>query len=265
MPFIGPYEICIILFPNSVQFFPILNILKFPFFATYHNFTVKECAARCFPLFFEHKWPLYLYTFFHSTTTAPYVIGRSADFASFSGSCFNLLELFERWVGVLVKWQHMISCISLHEGSSTDQDLLSGVVLVFDLFAQFSFRNLQVLPHITAVLEEGQVAIFDPDQLGEKAQQMGYTYITLFPLFLFLALCLNDCFNDKWASPQQEMHKLLLGLASCERVIALIRAVWSVMLALRGLFSSMLYQVLSPSMSLVFNLKGSHFFVSIIC
>lgn len=51
LPFVGPDEICIILFPNSVQFFPILNVLKCPFFTTYHNFTVRMRAARYFPCF----------------------------------------------------------------------------------------------------------------------------------------------------------------------------------------------------------------------
>lgn len=38
------------------------------------------------------------------------------------------------------------------------------------LFAEVSLRNLQVLSHLPTVLEQGQVAILDPNQLGERKQ-----------------------------------------------------------------------------------------------
>lgn len=53
----------------------------------------------------------------------------------------------------------------------THQDLLAGIVLTLYLFAQVSLRNLQVLPHLAAILEEGQVAILDPDQLADRKQE----------------------------------------------------------------------------------------------
>lgn len=51
-------------------------------------------------------------------------------------------------------------------GRSTDLDLLSIFTPVYDFLAQVSFRNLQVLPHISTVLQEGQVAVVDADQLS---------------------------------------------------------------------------------------------------
>lgn len=51
-------------------------------------------------------------------------------------------------------------------GRGTDQDLLSIFILGHDFLPQFSFRNLQVLPHLAAVLQEGQVAVVDADQLS---------------------------------------------------------------------------------------------------
>ena len=56
-------------------------------------------------------------------------------------------------------------------GDGTDQDFLSGFVLVLYLSAQVSLGNLQVLSHLPAVLEQGQVAILDPNQLGEGTRQ----------------------------------------------------------------------------------------------
>lgn len=53
--------------------------------------------------------------------------------------------------------------------ASTDQDLLSGLVLVLDVLPQVSVGDLQILPHLAVVVEEGQVAIRDPDQLREEA------------------------------------------------------------------------------------------------
>lgn len=54
------------------------------------------------------------------------------------------------------------------EARGTDQDLLSGFMLALDLFAQVSLGDLQVLSHVPAVLEQGQVAFLDPDQLGRR-------------------------------------------------------------------------------------------------
>lgn len=54
----------------------------------------------------------------------------------------------------------------VESGSATDQDLLSSVTLAGDLLPQVSLRNLQVLPHLSAVLQEGQVAVRDADQLS---------------------------------------------------------------------------------------------------
>lgn len=51
-------------------------------------------------------------------------------------------------------------------GRSTDQDLLSIFTLGDDFLPQVSFRNLQVLPHLSTVLQEGQVAVVDADQLS---------------------------------------------------------------------------------------------------
>lgn len=53
-------------------------------------------------------------------------------------------------------------------GRSTDQDLLSIITLMEDFLPQVSFRNLQVLPHFSAVLQEGQVAVVDANQLSES-------------------------------------------------------------------------------------------------
>lgn len=52
----------------------------------------------------------------------------------------------------------------------TDQDLLSGFVLALYLFAQVSVGDLQILSHLAVVVEEGQVAILDPNQLQEEVR-----------------------------------------------------------------------------------------------
>lgn len=63
-------------------------------------------------------------------------------------------------------------------------------MLALYLFAQVSLRNLQVLSHLPAVLEQGQVAICDPDQLGEGTQtaETEWTQCFFKSLFLFLLL-----------------------------------------------------------------------------
>lgn len=53
---------------------------------------------------------------------------------------------------------------------STDQDLLPGFVFALYLFAQVSVRDLQILSHLTVVIEKGQVAILDSDQLQEEVK-----------------------------------------------------------------------------------------------
>lgn len=53
------------------------------------------------------------------------------------------------------------------KGNSAHQDLLSGFMLALYLLSQVSLWDLQVLSHLSTVLEQGQVAILDPDQLIE--------------------------------------------------------------------------------------------------
>lgn len=53
------------------------------------------------------------------------------------------------------------------KGNSAHQDLLSGFMLALYLLSQVSLWDLQVLSHLSTVLEQGQVAILDPDQLTE--------------------------------------------------------------------------------------------------
>lgn len=48
---------------------------------------------------------------------------------------------------------------------STDQDLLPGFMLALYLFSQVSVRDLQILSHLAVIIEEGQVAILDSNQL----------------------------------------------------------------------------------------------------
>lgn len=53
---------------------------------------------------------------------------------------------------------------------STDQDLLPGVMLALYLFPQVSVRDLQILSHLPVIIEEGQVAILDSNQLQEEVK-----------------------------------------------------------------------------------------------
>lgn len=53
---------------------------------------------------------------------------------------------------------------------STDQDLLSGFMLALYLLSQVSVGDLQVLSHLTVIVEEGQVAILDSNQLREEVK-----------------------------------------------------------------------------------------------
>lgn len=43
-------------------------------------------------------------------------------------------------------------------------------MLVLYVFSQVSVGDLQILPHLAAVVEEGQVAILDTDQLREEVK-----------------------------------------------------------------------------------------------
>lgn len=43
-------------------------------------------------------------------------------------------------------------------------------MLALDLFSQVSIRDLQILPHLTVIVEEGQVAILDTDQLQQEVK-----------------------------------------------------------------------------------------------
>lgn len=59
---------------------------------------------------------------------------------------------------------------------STDQDLLPSFVFALYLFAQVSVRDLQILSHLPVVIEEGQVAILDSDQLQEEVRMSDCDY-----------------------------------------------------------------------------------------
>ncbi|PWA28820.1 hypothetical protein CCH79_00012965 [Gambusia affinis] len=54
---------------------------------------------------------------------------------------------------------------SVRRSDATNQDLLSGFVSALDFLPQVSLGKLQVLPHLPAVLEQGEVAVLDPNQL----------------------------------------------------------------------------------------------------
>lgn len=61
---------------------------------------------------------------------------------------------------------------------STDQDLLSSLMLALYLFSQVSVRDLQILSHLTVIVEEGQVAILDSNQLQEEVKSSDCAFRT---------------------------------------------------------------------------------------
>lgn len=137
--------------------------------------------------------------------------------------------------------------MSVWWGDGTNQDLLSGFMLALYLFAQVSLRNLQVLPHLTAILEEGQVAILDPNQLGEGTQQTRMSWQSMllhassFSSLSLIALNLNDRMHGTWLygfTATGNPIQIAFQFGKLWMLHALIQPVWSVVLALDGLFSS---------------------------
>lgn len=61
---------------------------------------------------------------------------------------------------------------------STDQDLLSGFMLALYVFSQVSVRDLQILSHLTVIVEEGQVAILDSNQLQQEVKSSDCAFRT---------------------------------------------------------------------------------------